>query len=88
MKDTRKYGIWKKEVTCLINLEKLHALLNIKTIDRKYEYYVRFLKTLKNQPFPKDIILDLIGYYVQRKEFTKAESHVLELDLSFVKNFF
>lgn len=71
--------------TCL---EKIYQLLNIKQNDRKYEYYVRFLKTLKNKPFPKDLLVDLIGFYLSRDEFTKAESHALELDLPFVKNFF
>lgn len=88
MKHIHKFGIQKKEVTSLLNKEKIHELLNIKTIDRKYEYYVRFLKTLKNQAFPRDLILDLIGYYLRKDEFTKAQSHVLELDLPFIKNFF
>lgn len=81
--------IWnlEKGSNILLNLEKIFELLNIKTNDRKYEYYVRFLKTLKNQAFPRDLLLDLIGFYLQRDEFTKAESHVLELDLSYVKNF-
>ena len=46
------------------------------------------MKTLKNKPFPRDLLLDLIGYYLSKDQFTKAESHVLELDLPFVKNFF
>ena len=77
MKLIHKSGVSKKEVRFFINKEKIHELLNIKTIERKYEYYVRFLKTLKNQPFPKDLVVDLIGYYLRRDEFTKAESHVL-----------
>lgn len=48
---------------------------------------MRFMKTLKNKPFPKDFVLDLIGFYLKKEEFTKAESHVLELDLPYVKNF-
>ena len=66
--------IWdlEKGSTILHNSEKIFQLLNIKKIDRKYEYYVRFLKTLKNKPFPKDLLLDLIRYYIARNEFTKA----------------
>jgi hypothetical protein len=52
--------------------DKIYQILNIKQIDRKYEYYVRFLKTLKNKAFPKDLLLDLIKYYMQRNDFTKA----------------
>lgn len=45
------------------------------------------MKTLKNKPFPRDLVLDLIGFYMKKEEFTMAESHVLELDLQYVKNF-
>lgn len=41
-------------------------MLNIKPNEKKYEYYVRFMKTLKNKPFPKDLVVDLIGFYLKK----------------------
>ena len=49
-----------------LSLERIYRLLNIRRNDKKYQYYVKFLKTLKNKPVTKDLLIDLVQYYISK----------------------